>query len=114
MNTAKPARATRRSITRALEAVRGERYRQVAKWDDSTKDHPDMTGLPGDAEEAEHAKLLTDLAAAEGCVSWRHILWEEVREAFAENDPHLLRTELVQVAAVAVKWVEAIDRRAEQ
>lgn len=29
----------------------------------------------------------------------------------AEKDPVNLRAELIQVAAVAVAWVEAIDRR---
>lgn len=33
-------------------------------------------------------------------------------EALAESDPARLRAELVQVAAVAVCWIEAIDRRA--
>ena len=34
-------------------------------------------------------------------------------EAAAERtDPQALRTELVQVAAVAVQWVEVLDRRA--
>lgn len=43
--------------------------------------------------------------------TWRHILQEEVAEAFAELDPAPLREELIQVAAVAVAWIEAIDRR---
>ena len=30
---------------------------------------------------------------------------------FAEHDPEQLRKELLQVAAVAVAWIEAIDRR---
>jgi hypothetical protein len=62
---------------------------------------------------AEHAKAMTDAAAEAGVVTWRDILHEEVCEAFAETDPEALRAELVQVAAVAVKWVEAIDRRAD-
>ena len=37
---------------------------------------------------------------------------EEVAEAFEEHDPARLRSELVQVAAVAVAWVEKIDRDA--
>jgi hypothetical protein len=36
---------------------------------------------------------------------------EEVREAMAESDPAKLRVELVQVAAVSVAWIEALDRR---
>ncbi|TIH26025.1 NUDIX hydrolase, partial [Subtercola vilae] len=42
---------------------------------------------------------------------WQDILLEEVFEAFAESDTSKLRTELIQVAAVAQQWVEAIDRR---
>lgn len=98
-----------------LEDVHAERRRQVAKWgDDSTKDHGDGTGLPSDEACAEYAKLITDTNADAGTVTWRDILHEEVCEAFAETDPEKLRTELIQVAAVAVKWVEAIDRRDER
>jgi len=39
------------------------------------------------------------------------VLLEEVFEALAETDPAKIRTELIQVAAVAVKSVEEIDRR---
>ncbi len=48
-----------------------------------------------------------------GCQNdnWRDILLEEVFEALAEEEPKELRKELVQVAAVAAQWVEAIDRR---
>lgn len=45
---------------------------------------------------------------------WLPILTEEVGEAakaMNENDPGL-REELIQVAAVAMAWVEAMDRRA--
>lgn len=42
--------------------------------------------------------------------TWASVLLEEVFEALCEYDPEALRTELVQVAAVAVKWVEHIDR----
>lgn len=108
----KPARATRRAMSRVLEAVRAERYRQVEKWgDDSTKDHPDGTGQPQDRLLEAFAKAETDAAAQDGTLTWRNILHEEVREAYSATDPVELRAELVQVAAVAVKWIEAIDRR---
>jgi len=58
------------------------------------------------------ATRATDVAAAFGRVSWADILLEEVFEALAEDDPAALRVELIQVAAVAVQWVEAIDRKA--
>ncbi|WP_217183393.1 hypothetical protein [Streptomyces sp. AC495_CC817] len=41
--------------------------------------------------------------------TWWHILREEVFEAAAESDPAALRAELVQVAAVAVKMIDALD-----
>lgn len=44
--------------------------------------------------------------------SWWLILREEVFEAAAEDDPAKLRAELVQVAAVAIKMIDAIDRPA--
>jgi hypothetical protein len=43
--------------------------------------------------------------------SWDGILLEEVFEALAETDPVKIRAELIQVAAVAVAAIEAIDRR---
>jgi hypothetical protein len=39
------------------------------------------------------------------------VLLEEVFEALAETDPVKIRAELVQVAAVAVKAIETLDRR---
>lgn len=108
----KPARAARRHMTRVLEDVRAERYRQIEKWgDDSTKDHEDGTGHWQYQQAALRAKAATDFHAEHGGLTWRHILAEEVAEAFAESDPDNLRDELVQVAAVAVKWIEALDRR---
>ena len=64
---------------------------------------------------AEWAKARTDAAAqrgGDGSVTFEHILTEEWAEAMAESDPDALRAELVQVAAVAVQWIEAIDIRA--
>ena len=58
------------------------------------------------------AKKATDTAFKHGKVTYRDILLEEVFEALAESNPARLRVELVQVAAVAVAWVEKIDRQA--
>ena len=45
-------------------------------------------------------------------MTFRPVLLEEVSEALAEDDPARLREELLQVAGVAVLWIEALDRRA--
>lgn len=84
---------------------------------------PDGTGAernyPGPADRAERdagatwAKWRVERAADLGIVTFEHILTEEYAEAIAEDDPVRLREELVQVAAVAVQWIEAIDARGE-
>lgn len=95
---------------RVLEEVSEERARQRAKWGE--QELPDGTGGRRREEERDGAQILCDLRAATGSLAWRHILEEEVAEALAETDPAALRAELLQVAAVAVQWIEAIDRRA--
>lgn len=94
-----------------LVEVAEERGRQDAKW--GPQNHPDGTGKIGDSIQA-----ITDRAKCKANGpdrdNWRDILQEEVSEAFAETDPVKLRAELIQVAAVATAWIEAIDRRLEQ
>lgn len=91
-----------------LAEVEDERAKQDAKWGE--QNHPDGTSAEF-IERALIAKKRNDILAQEDGLAWRDILYEEVCEAFAEEDPERLRAELVQVAAVAVAWVEAIDRR---
>lgn len=52
-----------------------------------------------------------DAGMASGTVTWLEILAEEFFEAAATDTPIELRAELIQVAAVAVKFVNAIDNR---
>lgn len=91
-----------------LEEVSHERARQDAMWGE--QNHPNGTGRPGDKAEADFARAACEGAFESGRGTYRDILLEEVAEAFAESSPHALREELVQVAAVAVAWVEKIDR----
>lgn len=111
-----------------LEEVSQERGRQDAKWGE--QNHPNGTGdqvallhgwtLPKQlglvpvtmGAFAYTARSVTDAAAEAGTVTFADILLEEVAEAFAEEDPAKLREELIQVAAVAVAWIETIDRKA--
>jgi hypothetical protein len=113
---------------RVLEEVSHERARQDARW--GQQNHPDGTGprgvwflqleahlagdswLNGDVADAAKHRCASAADVAEGD-TWEKVLTEEVAEAYAESDVAKLRTELIQVAAVAVAWVEAIDRRAQ-
>ena len=95
--------------TGILFEVADELDAQNEKWGE--QNHPNGTAA-ANAVLADEARMACQLAAAGGFVTFRHILEEEVFEAFAEEDPARLRAELVQVAAVAVQWIAAIDRAA--
>jgi hypothetical protein len=94
--------------SKVLVEIVKERAAQDAKWGE--QNHPDGTNLQNDGWRT-HARTQCQRAAAEGRVTWAPILQEEFVEALAETDPAKLRAELVQVAAVATAWIEAIDRR---
>lgn len=91
-----------------LIEVGAERSRQDAKW--GQQDHPSGTGAF--KPEAERFRALCEHLFATENPMWWPILLEEVYEALAEEDEASLRAELIQVAAVAVSWIESIDRRA--
>lgn len=108
-----------RALRSVIVEVMHERCRQHEKW--GQQNHCDGTGSISNAIDwqthhapsvfAEICKEKCREAAAAGEVTYAHILLEEVAEAFAESDAKRLRAELLQVAATAVQWVEAIDRR---
>lgn len=98
-----------------LEEVEAERARQDEKWGE--QNHPDLPGVrhPGYALAANMWKVDNAGRMAEGCLAWDGILLEEVFEALEQAELANevgLRQELIQVAAVVVAHVEAIDRRA--
>lgn len=101
-----------------LSDVRAERARQFATHG-TNENFLDGTGPDvkwfGDvtASQAEQT-LRTNYEAYEaehGVVTFRHLVAEEVAEAFQESNPARLRAELLQVAALAVSWIEKIDAR---
>lgn len=98
------------ATTFVLLEVADERRRQYSKHGDQA--HVlNGTGGAGMRMLAAIARDECQAAFAVGLGTWRHILEGEVAEALAEGDPVLLRAELVQVAAVAVQWVESIDEQ---
>lgn len=108
-----------------LLSVLEERNRQGELWGE--QNHPDYYSEPlspsishylDNANDwKETNKFRAELSASVGIpversIAWDGILLEEVYEALSETDPKKMRVELIQVAAVAVAWVECIDRRA--
>jgi hypothetical protein len=64
-------------------------------------------------EEWDYPKDGTDeeKAVATATCTWMRMLREEVAEAFAQSDDRWLEEELIQVAALAVSWVERLRER---
>ena len=91
-----------------LTDVAAERLAQDARF--GVQEFPDGTG-PDRSSAADRAKAEVRAAWERGELTWRHILTEEFLEALAETEPGPLRTELVQTAAVAVKWIQSLDKR---
>ncbi len=96
------------STLTVLGEVAAERARQDEKYGE--QNHRNGTGYAFEHERGE-CRRACDAAFREEVGAWSDILLEEVYEALAEANDARLREELIQVAAVAVSWVEAIDRR---
>lgn len=129
-DTADMTTETRAAAAEAvLQEVRLERARQDAKWGEQNHPDADPVLLSRDGgvtpkRLAEEHGVPTGTRGEQRCqtyesrgeANWLAILAEEVGEAsdeIAHGDTAALRGELVQVAAVATAWVEAIDRREE-
>lgn len=102
--------ATSDATIDVLGDVAVERARQDAKFPDQQ--------LPNGTRKSRHMVAVadwtreqTDRLAATGDLTWAAVLEEEFKEALAEEDDEELEAELIQVAAVAVRWVEDIRRR---
>lgn len=113
-----------------LAEVRAERERQDAKWGE--QNHPTIAeGPDGEVPFWVHMDLHTADAARSDCQrrhakgrgSYFDILREEVCEAHdaaieaaerGDGDESATRAELIQVVAVGVAMIEAIDRRAKR
>ena len=93
------------------ELIEEEVKRQQDLWGE--QNHPDVPELNGwDWEAKAYSwKQENALRNTTGKLAWDGNLLEEVYEALAESDPEKLKTELVQVAAVAVTWIKCIERR---
>lgn len=87
-----------------------ERGRQEDKF--GPQNHPDQHFKDGDYRYVQRALEHTRQVNADPqTLTWFGILLEEVYETALAPGFKELREELVQVAAVAVAWIEALDRR---
>lgn len=91
-----------------LHEIADERIRQDDKWGE--QNHPDGTDTKW-AVVADGMRAKCESKTRDGKLTFRDIFEEEIWEAYGEEDPELLRAELIQAAAVLVNWIGAIDRR---
>ncbi len=106
-----------------LNEIERERHRQEEKFPGQVLPASPALLWPhfGEVRTARHleiptearAKFLCDSAYENGNLTHGEVLSEEHSEAqaaAARKDPVELRKELIQVAAVAMRWIGAIDR----
>jgi hypothetical protein len=99
------------TIASILAAIRLERASQDEKWGE--QNHPSVPLVRDLAlviADASMCRAVCQHAARTGVVTWAHIALEELAEAIDAPDDTARRAELVQLAAVAVAWIESIDR----
>lgn len=95
-----------------IGGILAERDRQRAKGFGDDQDFDDVhTSREALQVEEANARDVCDRAAERGVVSWEHILREEVAEVLSASSPDDRYEELLQVAAVAVRWARAIRMR---
>lgn len=108
-----------------LNQVLAERHRQYARWGDQAHPpadpvllhreggcHPWLLAQEHEIPTEARAKFLCQTAVDRGKVSWMHILVEELAEVLGATIPTAVRTELIQLAACCVAYVEDLDHRA--
>ena len=98
---------------RVLAELSQERDSQNKRFGDQSH-LPNGTGhAPGYHETLlKLARASFERAEKRGLLTWEHILAEEFYEVLVETDPVKLRAELVQLGAVCVAFVQAIDTKA--
>lgn len=94
-----------------LEDVTAELDRQDARFGDQSHLPDGTSNSPFNEQQLSDARARFAEAERLGLLTFAHILEEEYWEAINEIDPAKLRTELIQVAAVALQWVRALDKR---
>ncbi|WP_439947221.1 NUDIX hydrolase [Streptomyces sp. BBFR109] len=91
---------------RILGEIVAERTRQQGQ-----QNCPDGTGNKSQQDYAEQSRKWCEAAFGSGYGTWSDVLAAAVAEANAERDSAKLRAELVQVAAITIAWIAAIDER---
>lgn len=86
-----------------------ERQKQDEKWKE--QNHPIVNKeVKRNFISEQSAKDWCDAASQEKCLTWGHIIIEEIAEALNAPNKESMREELIQCAAVIVAMIESLDR----
>src|ERR1700750_2243911 len=80
-------------------------------WDNGRADG--WRGREAWPRKADIQKRANDRAIVDGTLDWADVLFEELAEAFAEEDTLKMREELIQLAALCFRVISQIDRESE-
>ena len=102
------------AMSKVIAEVIQERQRQHAKWGEQNLESFELSQpLYSQREKLRARRHWNDEHNSDGKpLTFKAILEEEFLEVICERDPARLRAELLQVAAVAIQWVEKLDREA--
>jgi NTP pyrophosphatase (non-canonical NTP hydrolase) len=92
-----------------FQEIKQERVRQDEKWKEQNHPIVNEEVIRGFISE-QSAKDWCDIATQEKCLTWGHIIIEEIAEALHAPNKESMREELVQCAAVIVAMIESLDR----
>jgi hypothetical protein len=110
-----PAEPLRRVVDDVVREVTAADLRTGGKHlPDGTPEHIARMGAEKAAAQARRTadmfRRVTIGRAASGALTWWDVLRAGVYDVGADTDPATLRADLIQVAAVAMRWVQDIDR----
>lgn len=98
-------------MNETMRAIKDEVTSQFLTWGQQNWPSTPQGKQPRYMIPAEHtAKVECEKARLNDRMTWAHILVEEVAEACNAESPAHMVEELVQVAAVAVSWIDSIQR----
>ena len=100
--------------SRIFDDIMMERYHQIDKFGNDQSYLSNGTGYDRVNLSHTYRQLLEDARNQNDVepneATWESILREEFCEAMLESDPVALRNELIQTAAVCVKWIYQMDQ----
>jgi hypothetical protein len=112
------SRRKNKMIDRIFEEISAERHRQEEKFGEQnhsmlgkTFDLIDIGRMYPHKDILRNQLVLCRERVKSNKHGWFDILLKEVCESFLETDPIKQREEMIQVAAVAVRIIECLDRR---